>query len=252
MLMAAADDDQDKPGVQETANLLIGAVRIRMRPGRGPEPCRHHRSAGSPAALHRPGRPERAVPARAARRRDSGTAGLAGSAAGEGTASAAALGVAGGRGRGGSGNHRQLGLPQRHRRAAAERRVVVIQQCDGRDIHRGDGGGRRRDRAAGCVAELGRRQAAGGAVRRPHGGSRSAHRVRPRRGYLPGLAPAPSARQQLGRRPGLTPGKAARVDKGAVPHEFRHLRFLGLGRIAGGSVAAAAGLGYRSSPGSRL
>ncbi|HUD79251.1 MAG TPA: hypothetical protein VMR00_15470 [Streptosporangiaceae bacterium] len=55
-----------------------------------------------------------------------------------GTASAAALGVAGGRGRGGSGNHRQLCLPQRHRRAAAERRVVVIQQCDGRDIHRGE------------------------------------------------------------------------------------------------------------------
>jgi hypothetical protein len=34
VLMAAADDDRDKPGVRETADLLLGAARIRLRPGR--------------------------------------------------------------------------------------------------------------------------------------------------------------------------------------------------------------------------
>jgi hypothetical protein len=34
VLMAAADGDQDKPGVPETADLLLGAARIRLRPGR--------------------------------------------------------------------------------------------------------------------------------------------------------------------------------------------------------------------------
>ncbi len=34
VLMAAADDARDKPGVPETADLLLGAARIRMRPGR--------------------------------------------------------------------------------------------------------------------------------------------------------------------------------------------------------------------------
>lgn len=34
VLMADADDDRDKPGVPETADLLIGAARIRLRPGR--------------------------------------------------------------------------------------------------------------------------------------------------------------------------------------------------------------------------
>ena len=34
VLMAGADDDRDKPGVPETADLLLGAARIRLRPGR--------------------------------------------------------------------------------------------------------------------------------------------------------------------------------------------------------------------------
>ncbi len=34
VLMAGADEDRDKPGVPETADLLLGAVRIRLRPGR--------------------------------------------------------------------------------------------------------------------------------------------------------------------------------------------------------------------------
>ncbi len=42
------------------------------------------------------------------------------------------------------------------------------------------------------------------AVRRSQRGPRSAHRVRLRRGHLPGLAPGPVVRQQFGRRPGRT------------------------------------------------
>lgn len=34
VLMAGADDDRDKPGVPETGDLLLGAARIRLRPGR--------------------------------------------------------------------------------------------------------------------------------------------------------------------------------------------------------------------------
>jgi hypothetical protein len=34
VLMAAADNGRDKPGVAETADLLLGAARIRVRPGR--------------------------------------------------------------------------------------------------------------------------------------------------------------------------------------------------------------------------
>jgi hypothetical protein len=34
VLMAGADGDRDKPGVRETADLLLGAARIRLRPGR--------------------------------------------------------------------------------------------------------------------------------------------------------------------------------------------------------------------------
>ena len=34
VLMAGADDDRDKPGVPETADLLVSAARIRLRPGR--------------------------------------------------------------------------------------------------------------------------------------------------------------------------------------------------------------------------
>jgi hypothetical protein len=34
VLMAGADDDRDKPGLPETADLLLGAARIRLRPGR--------------------------------------------------------------------------------------------------------------------------------------------------------------------------------------------------------------------------
>jgi hypothetical protein len=34
VLMAAADDGRDEPGVPETADLLLGAARIRIRPGR--------------------------------------------------------------------------------------------------------------------------------------------------------------------------------------------------------------------------
>lgn len=34
VLMAGADDDRDKPGLRETADLLLGAARIRLRPGR--------------------------------------------------------------------------------------------------------------------------------------------------------------------------------------------------------------------------
>jgi hypothetical protein len=34
VLMAGADEDRDKPGVPETADLLLGAARIRLRPGR--------------------------------------------------------------------------------------------------------------------------------------------------------------------------------------------------------------------------
>jgi hypothetical protein len=34
VLMTGADDDRDKPGLRETADLLLGAVRIRLRPVR--------------------------------------------------------------------------------------------------------------------------------------------------------------------------------------------------------------------------
>jgi hypothetical protein len=34
VLMTGADDDRDKPGLRETADLLLGAARIRLRPGR--------------------------------------------------------------------------------------------------------------------------------------------------------------------------------------------------------------------------